>query len=100
MREGGRKEGREEGREGGRKGRRKEGKEEGREGGLIHTKQGTKCMWMRDLALMVRVSVVGWDSVAMARDKLRCSSLKTAPSVEEYGVNGWEGRGLGGGTVM
>ena len=57
-------------------------------------------MWMRDPALMVRVSVVGWDSVAMARDKLRCSSLKTAPSVEEYGVNGWEGRGLGGGTVI
>ena len=34
-------------------------------------------------ALMVRVSVVGCDSVAVARVRLRCSSLRTAPSVEE-----------------
>ena len=32
---------------------------------------------------MVRVSVVGCDSVAVARVRLRCSSLRTAPSVEE-----------------
>lgn len=45
-------------------------------------------------ALMIRVSVVGCDSAAMAKARVRCSSLTTAPSVEEYGVNGWEGRGL------
>ena len=60
---------------------------------LAYTQQWQHGMYTGH-ALMIRVSVVGCDSAAAAKVRVRCSSLTTAPSVEEYGVNGWEGRGL------